>query len=247
MKLRKIAIRLTPARLRPLLTRLRDRVFDIYAMKYYSQEGEDIVLKRIFAEKEHGFYVDVGAHHPRRFSNTYLFYCRGWKGINIEPNPDCTEAFKLERKRDINLQLGISDYAGTLTYYVFNDPALNSFDPDLTAARVASTPFRVVGKKEIEVERLEVILKKYLPIGQKIDFLTIDVEGLDMKVLHSNDWSVFRPRYVLVELLETSLENAMQGEIYSFMKACSYELYAKTYNTLIFRENDCHVGYRVGR
>ena len=42
----------------------------------YSQEGEDMVLQRIFAQKEYGFYIDVGAHHPKRFSNTYLFYKR---------------------------------------------------------------------------------------------------------------------------------------------------------------------------
>jgi hypothetical protein len=57
--------------------------FDSYATKSYSQEGEDMILQRMFGEKKHGFYVDVGAHHPRRFSNTYSFYRRGWSGINI--------------------------------------------------------------------------------------------------------------------------------------------------------------------
>jgi len=210
----------------------------MYAVKSYSQEGEDMVLQRIFSEKQQGFYIDVGAHHPRRFSNTYNFYRRGWKGINVEPNPDCVEAFRSERSRDINLQLGVSDHVGTLTYYMFNDPALNSFDADLTASRVASTPFKLVGKKEIAVEKLDAILKKHLPKGTVIDFLSIDVEGLDMAVLHSNDWSLFRPRYVLAESLNTSVEEALRGEIYLFMKMRGYELFAKTYNTLIFRDKE---------
>ena len=213
-------------------------VTDQYAVKCYSHEGEDMILQRIFAEKSHGFYVDVGAHHPRRFSNTYLFYRRGWCGINIEPNPDSVAAFQQERKRDINLQVGVSDRPETLTYYVFNDPALNSFDSELTASRIASTPFRVVGTNEISVERLEAILKKHLPVGVKIDFLSIDVEGLDMAVLQSNNWRIFRPQYVLVESLDTSIESVMNGEIFSFMKPRGYELFAKTYNTLIFREKE---------
>ena len=44
----------------------------------YSQNGEDLILNRLFENKEKGFFIDVGAHHPIRFSNTYLFYKKGW-------------------------------------------------------------------------------------------------------------------------------------------------------------------------
>ena len=53
----------------------------------FSQEGEDLVLARIFEGKKNGFYVDIGAHHPTRFSNTHYFYRRGWSGINIDAMP----------------------------------------------------------------------------------------------------------------------------------------------------------------
>src|SRR5882762_9035683 len=118
--LKKIVLMLPPLRLRTALHRLRTRLFDIYATKSYSQEGEDMILQRIFAGKERGFYVDVGAHHPRRFSNTYFFYRKGWSGINIEPSPEAVRAFQSDRKRDTNLQCGISDRAGNLTYYSFD-------------------------------------------------------------------------------------------------------------------------------
>ncbi len=229
-------LKLLPSWLKNLLRRLRAIFFDVYAAKYYSQEGEDIVLQRLFAGKARGFYVDVGAHHPRRFSNTYLFYRRGWRGINIEPNPEIVEVFRRERKRDINLQVGIAGRESVLTYYLFNDPALNTFDGALAAQREEATAYRVVETRKIPVQRLDAILKKHLPQGGEIDFLSIDVEGLDMEVLQSNDWEAFRPTCVLVESLETSLEQAMQGDIYRFMKGRNYELYAKTYNTLIFRK-----------
>ena len=211
---------------------------DAYAAKSYSQEGEDIVLQRMFAGKECGFYVDVGAHHPRRFSNTYLFYKRGWQGINIEPNPEAMRAFQSNRKRDQNLQFGISDHAETLTYYYFDEPALNSFDAELIRYRLANTPYKVVRTSSIPVVRLDHVLAEYLPVGVKIDFLSIDVEGLDFAVLKSNNWKLFRPKCVLVESLKSSLEEVLRSDIYLFMKKQGYELFAKTYNTLIFREQE---------
>ena len=112
MRLKKALSILVPSALRGALVRMRARLLDIHAQKSYSQEGEDMVLERIFAGKKGGFYVDVGAHHPRRFSNTYFFYRKGWKGINIEPNPEAIHAFQSDRKRDTNLQCGISDRPG---------------------------------------------------------------------------------------------------------------------------------------
>ena len=78
-----------------------------YAVKSYSQEGEDMVLYRIFEKQKSGFYVDIGAYHPKRFSNTYFFYKRGWRGINIEPNPEAIKLFKKYRVGDINLEMGV--------------------------------------------------------------------------------------------------------------------------------------------
>jgi FkbM family methyltransferase len=230
------AARSLPIWLKKPLRGLRARLVDIYASKSNSQEGEDMILQRIFARKEFGFYVDIGAHHPRRFSNTCLFYRKGWSGINIEPNPDAGAAFQKERPRDINLQVGISDHEGRLTYYFFNDPALNSFDRELTDSRVENTSYRVIGTKEVAVRRLDAVLREHLPPGVNIDFLSIDVEGLDMAVLRSNDWDAFRPKVVLVEALEVSLEDVLASEVFQFMKNRGYQLFAKTVNTLIFTQ-----------
>ena len=225
-----------PSWLRRRLVGLLDVFFDIYSTKSYSQEGEDMILRRIFEDRKHGFYVDVGAHHPRRFSNTQFFYRRGWHGINIEPRPDALRAFRSDRRRDINLQLGVSDRSGKLTYYCLDEPALNTFDRELLRQRLANTPYKLVKTIDVSVNRLDDILRKYLPAAQKIDFLSIDVEGLDLLVLKSNDWQAYRPEFVLVEALNSSLEQALGGSVFQFMKSQGYELFSKTFNTLIFRE-----------
>jgi FkbM family methyltransferase len=234
MRIRRAA-RSLPLWLKKPLRGLRASFVDIYASRSYSQEGEDMILQRIFSRQEFGFYVDVGAHHPRRFSNTCLFYRKGWRGINIEPNPDAGAAFQKERSRDINLQIGISDQEGKLTYHFFNDPAINSFDRELSDTRVeGSDYYRVIGTKEIAVLRLDTVLREHLPSGVTIDFLSIDVEGLDMAVLRSNDWDTFRPRVVLAEAYEMAFEDVLSSEVFHFMRDRGYQLLAKTVNTLIF-------------
>jgi len=214
----------------------RSTGLDIYATKSYSQEGEDLILARIFSKQARGRYVDVGAHHPDRFSNTKLFYDRGWSGINIEPNPDSLPDFHASRPRDINLQLGVSDHSTELSYHCFDDPALNTFDPDMVRHRLEHTAYKVLRTIPIRVERLSTILEQHLRPGDTIDFLTIDVEGQDLAVLKSNDWDRFRPRWVLAEAIEQSLSGALRSDIARFMEARKYGLFAKTFNTLFFRD-----------
>lgn len=229
-----------PSLLKRRLAGLVDGIFDVYATKSYSQEGEDLILRRIFERRQRGFYVDVGAYHPHRFSNTNLFYKRGWNGINIDPSPDAIRAFRSARPRDINLEIGVSDCSQVLKYHVFDEPALNSFDGDLVAWRLANTHCKVLKTIDVRVEPLRDILRQHLPTNQTIDFMSVDAEGLDLAVLKSNDWRAYRPQCVVVEALRSSLEEAMRGAIYLFMREQGYELFARTYNTLIFRDALCN-------
>jgi len=208
-----------------------------YLQKSYSQDGEDLVLKAIMNKRytHNGFYVDVGAHHPFRFSNTAIFYKKGWKGINIEPTPNLITAFNKYRKRDINLNVGIAEKEGELTFYEFDEPALNSFNKDLSVDRNNNTSYNIISQKQIKVFTLEQILDKYMNKNQNIDFITIDVEGLDLSVLSSNNWEKYRPNYVLVEA-EINFEEPQRNEIYAFLSSRSYELIGKTLRTLIFRD-----------
>jgi FkbM family methyltransferase len=204
-----------------------------YLRESYSQEGEDLILERLFENQDTGFYVDVGAHHPRRFSNTFLFYKRGWRGINIEPNPDALKLFNRHRKKDINVECGVADTDGKLSYFMFNEPALNSFDRSLSEQRQDSR-YRIVDTKTIAVRKLSAILEEFMPTGTPIDFMSIDVEGYDLQVLQSNDWTRFRPACVLVESSGFDLEKHSAEPIHSFLEQQNYGLFAKTFNTLFY-------------
>jgi len=209
-----------------------------FAMHTFSQEGEDRILSRLFDQKSKGFYVDIGAHHPKRFSNTYLFYKRGWRGINIDAMPGSMYFFNKSRPRDTNLELGVAEESGKFDYYIFNEPALNGFSRDLSLERhEAESAFLIKDVIKVDVMPLCEVLDRYLPEGQGIDFMSVDVEGLDFQVLKSNDWNRYRPTYVLAEVLRSDLREVDQSEIGQLMRDKGYVLYAKCVNTVFFKES----------
>ena len=205
----------------------------------FSQEGEDLVLARILGEKQisSGFFVDVGAHHPTRFSNTYYFYRRGWSGINIDALPGTEKLFKRMRPRDINIECGVAQVPGEMTYYQFNDPALNTFSKS-EAERKNQSPYHLIGTQTIAVRTLADILQENVPSGTVIDFMSVDAEGLDYEILLSNNWERFRPQVLVVELLNTELTDYYQNPTAVFLKRLNYRLFAKTLNSYFFVCND---------
>jgi FkbM family methyltransferase len=199
----------------------------------YAQDGEDLILDRLLNGQMKGFYVDVGAHHPMRFSNTYLFYLRGWRGINIDAEPGSMRSFQKHRSRDINLECGVAAHTGTLPYYRFDEPALNTFDT--TEAQLKDRPpYRLIEQLDVAVRRLDDLLIEHLPAGQSIDVLTIDVEGKDEEVLRSNDWAKFRPRFILAETLRTDMRQVSECPVVKFLSTVGYAPVGKAYNTIFF-------------
>ena len=231
----KIIKKLTPLFVKNFLRRLESFLtWDPWINYSYSQEGEDMILKRIF-ENKIGFYIDVGAHHPKRFSNTYLLYRKGWKGINIDALPGSMKLFNKMRPRDINLEIGVAEVEDVLNYYVFNEPALNTFSEKLSNEITNKFKNQYFIKKviKVKVNRLDKILDKYLH-NNKIDLLNIDVEGLDYDVLKSNNWYKYRPKFVLVEILDSSIHELDNHSIVKFMRIKDYFIYAKQANTIFF-------------
>ncbi len=206
----------------------------------YAQEGEDLVLDRFLNQKNNGFYIDVGAHHPMRFSNTYRFYKRGWSGINIDAMPGSMNAFENVRSRDINLEIGISKHKGLLEYYIFNEPALNTFSKTEAEIKNKIAHYHIEKVISVQTKPLKEILREHLSDHQKIDFMSIDVEGMDEEVLRTNNWKKYRPTYLLVEAIgKPSLESYISSNsMHSYLKELGYHLIAKTFNTLFYKDSN---------
>jgi FkbM family methyltransferase len=207
-----------------------------YARRSYSQYGEDMVLQAVFARYPStypGFYVDVGAHHPLRFSNTRFFYELGWSGICVDPLPGSTALFAKWRPRDLFLQAGVADTEGEMTYFMFAEPALNTFSEKIAGENAAN----VTVKETVKVYPLCRILADHLKSRRTIDFLSLDVEGLDLEVLRSNDWTKYRPCIVLIEeKSRVTLAEVKELDSAIFMKQQGYHPFARTPGALFFMD-----------
>lgn len=221
-----------------VLVKIKQDFFDGHSFNSYSQEGEDMILRRIFDGQSRGFYVDVGAHHPKRFSNTYFFYKMGWAGINIDAMPGSMRLFKKVRSRDINLEKAVSSEKKIMTYYQFNEPGLNGFSKELSQSRDGLRQYKIIATKEIESSTLAEILDDHLPPNTFIDFFSIDVEGFDLEVLKSNNWEKYKPKIVLIEVLDASLHNLAHHEISLFLEKLNYEIFAKCFRTVVFKQQN---------
>ena len=234
---RTIVKNILPKRVRKLLGDRGD-----FCRSSYAQEGEDRILAEMFGlnfRSTPGFYIDVGAHHPEKYSNTFLFYTHGWNGINIDAMPGSMEIFKRERPRDINLEAAISDEGKVLTYYEFNEPALNGFNRETAQARDQYRNWKIIRERPISTVRLDKLLEQHLPTGLRLDFLSVDVEGLDLNVLKSNNWNKFRPAVVLVEDDEAGFGRPVgQTQIASFMRDNGYVFCCKTMLTTFFLDQN---------
>ncbi len=162
----------------------------------YAQNHEDILLARALPHRE-GLYVDVGANHPVFHSVTRLFTDRGWAGINIEPSPPVFAQLQADRPDQINLNVGVGDVAGTLTFY--ETPTLHGWSSfRLELAEHYRSLGRRRGRASVPVQTLAQICAEH--VGDRtIDFLKVDAEGFEQQVLVGADFARWRPRVLMVE------------------------------------------------
>lgn len=188
----------------------------------FSQNDEELILKDIFSSVNYGFYIDVGCHHPRRFSNTALLYKNGWKGINIDASSKNLKLFNVFRKRDKNINALISEKPEKLKYYYFDDSALNGILSFSKVNSLKDLGYKVISEEYIVSQRLDDIITNFEVPNKRIDFLDIDVEGYDFQVLKSIELSLFDVRVILIETGDK------ENEIAKYLLKYNYSFYKKT-------------------
>ncbi len=203
----------------------------------YSQLAEDILIESIFGALHihKPSYIDIGAHAPVYLSNTYLFYRKGCRGVCIEPNPHLYKNIQKKRKRDICLNMGVGISSATeASFYIMSSSTLSTFSKE-DAERMAS-----YGKEKIEdiitvpLISFDEVVKKHLLTCPNL--ISLDVEGLDLAILKTIDFSIYRPEVFCVETL-TYTEDNFEEKITStidFMLSQGYIIYADTYVNTIF-------------
>jgi FkbM family methyltransferase len=168
----------------------------------YSQHGEDNFILNFFGHKQAGFYVDIGASHPFRLSNTYLLYQHGWRGVTVEPIPLLGHLHKRWRPQDNLVRKAIGPVPGNLMFQEMLPSVLSTLDADTAQTCVTEGKAQLLRSYPINVITLEELFLKYVG-SRAVDLLSIDMEGLDAETIMSFNFGNIRPVMICVEANNT--------------------------------------------
>lgn len=162
----------------------------------YAQNGEDVILRRLFEGKDKGFYIDIGANHPVNLSTTKYFFDLGWRGINVEPIRKLHNLFVKERPFDLNLNVAIGEENKSHEFFeVATFHELSTFSSEL-ASKLARNGYQI-NSHRVKTITGDTLFSQY--VNEPVDFLKIDVEGWEHVVIHSINFIKWRPKVILVE------------------------------------------------
>jgi len=186
--------------------------------KSYAMDNEDSVVLEYFKDKRNGFYVDVGCYHPIHRNNTYLLHKKNWNGINIDTSQLSIDLFNYMRPKDLNYNCAVSNKNEIIKlFYQKELSQLSTIEKD-QAKNVFQGNIR---EKNIQAFTLDEILSRDKYKNNKIDFLDVDVEGADLKVLEGLSFNKFQPELVCVEIHKKKIK---ESDIYNFLTNKNYEL-----------------------
>jgi len=170
-----------------------------------------------------GCFLDVGCCFPIKVSNTFFFYERGWRGICVDANPAMEPLFAEARPEDKFVCAAIGEEEAVQPFFLFSNPQLNTFDP----ARKLKLPNSFQEEISIQVQRLETILSTHLGEGRPIDFLSLDIEGLELAALKSLNLDRYRPSLITLEMICSIAKVAQQAPT-KYLVERGYELISHT-------------------
>ena len=206
------------------------KIFKLFKNKrkgnYFGEFGEDILINRFFRKKNYGFYVDIGCYHPTKGSLTYFLYKKGWRGLNVDLSKISIDLFKLARPKDYNIQAAVTDFDGETQFFE------NGMINQQNTLENSGTNLK---KIKIIAFKLQTLLEK-LNINH-IDFLNIDVEGSDYKVISSLNLNKIRPKMICIEENRYDIKDIINDTIQNLMNSNDYFLFSRIGVSSIYIDN----------
>ena len=195
---------------------------NIKKKNFFAQDGEDFLLNKLMETQKAGFFVDVGSAHPVNASNSYLFYLNGWRGLCVDASPGLISLYQKYRPKDLFINAFVGKCSGTREFYIFNEPFLNTGSRQRKDFLSEKTDYEFQQQVLVQQLPLSEILKKNMPPEKTIEFMSLDVEEGELEVLESNDWSRYRPRVVVMEVLHQDREKFGENSAVQFLKKQGY-------------------------
>ena len=221
---------------------LKKIYYEKYTKKSYSISNVDLVIERIFKNKNDGIYIDVGCNHPIKYNNTYLLYKKGWHGLNIDLDKKSIDQFNKLKKRDINILTLVTsiDNEEKELYYYHERSAINTISKELAKSRNQ----RHKEIKKIKGISLNSIIENSKFKESKINLLSIDIENYEYEALKNFNFDKYEIDVIVTEITDInvknleiynlSLENIVETNLYKLMLKNNYKLINWVNADLIF-------------
>jgi len=211
-----------------------------YLNKSFSQNGEDLAIQRLMEDHPVGRYIDIGAHHPFRFSNTALLNLQGWVGTNVDPNPESFDEFPSVRPTDNNVCAALGSQNSVMPYYEFYETALNTFSEEMVKKHSIQGIFPTKVTQTQVIDSKQFLEQTFTP---DTFFLSIDAEGMDIAILEDLDFKNFYPCWIVMENQYLSMQEFEKFTLTnSFLK--NYQTKNLVGNSIILYSSGCnHVAH----
>ena len=201
-------------------------------IRSYAQFGEDVFVRHLLSSAQ-GTYVDIGSGHPISGSNSYGFYELGWNGILVDPVASNIKASKSVRKRDEVIQACIGGAGEGITFFEY-DVYQYSTTSEERVEELRGLGYEPRSSYVSPMRSLSSLGIRATPADSC--FLSIDVEGMEMQVLESNDWDAFRPAVLMIEEWDAPLEKSTP--VSEYLRNFGYNVVAVLGPTSIYQHQD---------
>jgi hypothetical protein len=208
---------------------------------HFGQYAEDVLVRKYFpSDFSGGKYLDVGAYHPFRHSNTAFFWLKGWSGVNVDANPATIELFRKVRIGDRNICAAIVP-----AEFLSDGSAEVELDIPFGASERAG--ISAIGRIRSKMQEPKNIPSKLINVPAKtvnqllyenqlkeLDFFSLDIEGFDSAIIKDFDFSYCTPKMICVEDFSRSFEELTESTLTRLLVSRDYKLVGRAGFSSIF-------------
>lgn len=223
-----------------LITKLVKTALSGGVKGHFGQWAEDVLVRKLFPRKKtSGIYLDIGAYHPFKHSNTAYFWLKGWHGFNIDANPNTINLFNKARPTDTNIWTAIipeKDYRAGIREVDLMLPAKKDHASGVSATGTCHSNTALERdfkeSQKVSAKSISQIITDFNI--SNIDYLNVDVEGYDSVIIQEFDFAVFHPKVISIEDYSEDMAKLLSSEISTFLFSKGYLLMGRAGPTSIF-------------
>lgn len=195
----------------------------------FSQFGEDALVYRHFPKGFVGTYLDIGAYHPFKFSNTARLWTMGWNGVNVDANKSSVALFDRIRPNDVNIWAAVvpqmeRDRSETVAFSAGDGISAIGHIVDLGTAG-----------PQVPAISLKDLCRHF---QRPVDFMNIDIEGLDEAIIGDEAFRALAPRLLAIVQYGEDLAEILRRPSTALLTDLGYSLVSRCELTSLFLRKD---------